>query len=279
MQCIHSTVPFQRSDTEETGSVVYKQDQSGTYNTILNIKDVVIIAVAKDDSASDIDTFGPDYYDDYDISDFTVKPIEGIIGFDSSTSTTQPSIIHSEPDGELESFNSTESSGDETVTSATDIVLITSSTSKPFNSTPSIAANKTQNVVILNQNRLDSTIPGIVVTTPTPSAESLPVKIDPSVTTEVEKITQAANHIYSSIPGQIPVQVVLDVPNLHRQSGLAPNRFKVKATPARRRITPPAESSAYENRDISHPNKESKIRYVRRRQCPSGNCSRRPSGM
>lgn len=285
IQCIHSALPFQRSQTEKTGLTVYDQKQSGSYNIHLNIKDVAIIALSNDHAGSDIDSFGPDYYDDYDVSDFTVKPLQGLIGIDSSTSTKPPPIIHSEPDGELENFNLTELNiADEATTSSTDVVLITSSTLKPFNSTL-IASNKTQNVIILNQDRLDSTIPGIVVTTPTPSAESLPVKIDPSVTTEVEKITQAANHtalfdknIYSSFPDQIPVQVVLDAPNLRRQSDLTQNKFKAKATPARRRITPPADF-VYENRDNSNSNSESKIKYVRRRPCSNGNCARRPSGM
>lgn len=288
IQSIYSALPFQRSQTEKTGLTVYDQKQSGSYNIHLNIKDVAIIAVSNDHAGSDIDSFGPDYYDDYDISDFTVKPLHGLFGIDSSTSTStsSPPILHSEPDGESENFNLTESNiGDETTTSWTDVVLITSSTSKPFNSTL-IISNKTQNVIILSQDRLDSTIPGIVVTTPTPSSESLPVKIDPSVTTEVEKITQAANHtasfdknIYSNFPDQIPVQVVLDAPNSRRQSSLAQNKFKVRATPARRRITPPADGLSYENRDNSNPNSETKIKYVRRRPCSNGNCARRPSGM
>lgn len=288
-QCIDSALPLRRAEAEpQTGLTLFDQRQSGSYNIHLNIKDVAIIAVGEGEgSGSDIDTFGPDYYADYDLSDFTVKPIQGLIGFDAVTSTTSPSIIHSEPEEEVGSSGASDlNTGEEALTSTAEVVLITSSTPKPL-STASATPNKTQSVVILNQSTLTSASSGIVVTTPTPSAEALPVKIDPAVTTEVEKISQAAIHVASASadkktqsahPDQIPVQIVLGEPQLRRQAALLQNRFKVKATPARRRITPP-DGAFYENRDISHPKAEAHAKPVRRRQCPNGNCNRRPSGM
>lgn len=278
-QCIDSALPFRRADAEQqTGLTLFDQRQSGSYNIHLNIKDVAIIAVGEGEgSGSDLDTFGPDYYGDYDLSDFTVKPIQGLIGFDAVTSTAAPSILHSEPDEDVEISSASDlNTGEEAPTSTAEVVLITSSTPKPLSTAASATPNKTQSVVILNQSTLTSSS-GIVVTTPTPSAEALPVKVDPAVATEVEKISQAASHVASAAadkktqparPDQIPVQIVLDEPQLRRQVALLQNRFKVRATPARRRITPP-DSALYETRDVSRPKAEALAKPVRRRR-PSG---------
>lgn len=201
---------------EQTGSTTYDQKQSGKYNIHLNIKDVAIIALDGGNSDSDIGDFGEDYYVDYDLSDFTVKPIFGLIDITSEkpsstpapAPTPAPALIHSEPDSELTLLflNNTLHKFSSNVTVEEPIIKV------PF-------SNKTQSVVILNESSTSSA--GIVVTTPT--SENTQSKLKPN---------------------EIPVQVVIEPVQSnsqtlrHQSDWRLRNRFR--STPSNiRRITPP----------------------------------------
>lgn len=277
------SAPSLRDEHESTGLTTYDQKQTGKYNIHLNIKDVAIIALDTDHLDSGIGDFGDDYYDDYDLSDFTVKPIYGVIGFDTTTSkpllpaTPTPSIFHSEQTDlidalPLSSSNTSETENAEPVkinessSSAEDVIVISSTTKVPVESSP-IASNKTQNVVILNQSSSPSSSTpssinsvsilsyndtsnstGIVVTTPTPSPEDLPPKIILSATpVKPEKSPEKGQKVHESVhPGEIPVQIIME-PILQSTRQYHKNRpqnnyrirNRVRATPSHSRITPP----------------------------------------
>lgn len=181
----------------------YDQKQTGKYNIHLNIKDVAIIAVESEGIGGGIGDFGEDYYD-YDISDFTIKPIIGLIG-DIPPVNSTPSIFHSEPTESFELAN---------VTNTTDIqseepnvvVISTTVSTEKSSEKPIISGNKTQNVVILSDQSASTTPAssgsvtilsynttadndtGIVVTTKTPTAEELPPKIPLNQASNATKI-------------------------------------------------------------------------------------------
>lgn len=193
---INTSFSAPTKEHESIGLTTYDQKQSGKYNIHLNIKDVAIIALESETIGGGIGDFNEDYYD-YDISDFTIKPIFGVIG-DLPPVNSTPSIFHSEP---TESFESVSSSNNTNVTSTqTDVpsvvVISTTTTEKPDGSlSSSVAVNKTQNVVILsdqpstttpaslgsvtilNYNDTAANDSGIVVTTKTPTDEELPPKL------------------------------------------------------------------------------------------------------
>lgn len=273
-------LPSSSSDRDEadvTGLTTYDQKQTGKYNIHLNIKDVAIIALGADRLNSGVADFGNDYYEDYDLSDFTVKPIYGLIGFDPTTSakpilssTSTPSIIHSSDvdHDAVESENSTDNSDDDQ--SSTDstsssssvneenVVIITSSTVQPNAS--NAGANKTQNVIILNPSTIsspfshssNSNASGISITTSTPSPDSLPPNKHPAFNANIgEKFTHP--HQYDQIPVQIIVEPLLSTRKLSKNRP-KPGHYinnKLRATPGHnRRITPPHDTVAYESDDV-----------------------------
>lgn len=223
---------------EETGSTTYDQKQSGKYNIHLNIKDVAIIALdsGNTDSGGDSD-FGEDYYVDYDLSDFTVKPVFGLI--DSATTekpsltTASPALIHFEPDFDLNFLHHNNNS----------------ITEEPIIKDPIV--NKTQSVVILNEessssisliNLNDFNSSGVVATTPG--------------TNELHAMTDKNNDTKQSYkPNEIPVHIVIEptgsaMQSGHRQGINSELRLKnrIRSTPSNiRKITPPR----FENVDQS----------------------------
>lgn len=257
------TAPSSRERDAATGFTTYDQKQTGKYNIHLNIKDVAIIALGAERLNTGVGDFGDDYYEDYDLSDFTVKPIYGLIGFDTTSakplvsSSTSPSIIHSsDPENDpiddaneidLEQSNSTANAEQPLVlpssNSGQNVVVITSSTTVP--SENSVGVNKTHNVVILNPStapasvtilsQSDSSNSGITVTTPTPSPDELP----PNKLNSGEKLPQFH---FDKIPVQIIMEPLLSNRKLHKNRP-KPSQYlqnKLRATPSHnRRITPP----------------------------------------
>lgn len=220
---------------EETGSTTYDQKQSGKYNIHLNIKDVAIIALdsGNTDSGGDGD-FGEDYYVDYDLSDFTVKPVFGLV--DSATSekpsstTAPPALIHFKPDSDLNFYHQN---------NATD----KSTTKEPIIKDP--IANKTQSVVILNEepppiipliHLADSSPSGVVLTTP--GTNELQAMADKSHVNDTKQ---------SYKPNEIPVHIVIEptrstMQSGHRQGINSEWRLlnHIRSTPSNiRKITPP----------------------------------------
>lgn len=282
-----------REQRETTGLTTYDQKQTGRYNIHLNIKDVAIIALEADHLDAAVGEFGEDYYDDYDLNDFTVKPIYGIIGID--TTTAAPPILHSEPEkNELNATAASESSDE--IVNTTEVVFITSS-SKPIGDS-ALGTNKTQNVVILNQSPT-SLGSGIVVTTPTPSPDSLPPKINASIASEAEKPSGEKVHIVllpgkpegeSQRPDQIPVQIIMESKRqLAKQ--FAKQQFKQlqqqtnkRGASHRTRLAhgpKVTESSLTNGRSTSPQLKVQTRRHAsnQQRRCAQGKCNRRRSGM
>lgn len=192
---INTSFSAPTENQESLGLTTYDQKQSGKYNIHLNIKDVAIIAVEPDGLAAGFGDNHEDYYD-YDISDFTVKPIFGFIG-DLPAVNSTPSIFHSEPTESFELSNSTNSTPQTDEPSVVVVISSSTTTEKPLD-VPSnnVSANKTQNVVILGDDQPSSTTPitlgsvtilsynqtagndtGIVVTTKTPTDDELPPKL------------------------------------------------------------------------------------------------------
>lgn len=230
--------PVLKERKEQTGSTTYDQKQSGKYNIHLNIKDVAIIALDGGNTDSDIGDFGEDYYIDYDLSDFTVKPIFGLIDITSEkpSSTAAPALIHSESD----SFSPVLTGDKFSAHGPAEEPIIKDS-----------AVNKTQSVVILNGNATptvsildhdDSSSSGITVTTPS-SSEEIPSKFD-SISEEEPLIDfgQTNKTKQSLKPNEIPVQVVIEPVQSTRQRLNGNWRVKnhFRSTPSNiRRITPP----------------------------------------
>lgn len=231
---------------QETGLTTYDQKQTGKYNIHLNIKDVAIIALDAGRADSNVGDFGEDYYEDYDLSDFTVKPIFGLIDIASdkpSSTTTAPPLIHSESDED----------NDDAVTNQTEIP-----TDKPIVE-PLIKdpINKTQSVTILSVNTAPDvsysnnetlSTGGIVVTTPTPAPEDLPPKLSLSELLGIANV-QSAQKPFPTKPNEIPVQIVLEQLPAHKDlSRQRPNtnwrlKNRIQATPSsNRRITPPHDA-------------------------------------
>lgn len=237
-----------REKSSETGLTTYDQKQTGKYNIHLNIKDVAIIALDAGRLDSGVGDFGEDYYEDYDLSDFTVKPIFGLIDIasdkpSSSSSTTEaPPLIHFESDEDfLAANNKTESNS----TSIEEPII-----KDPVNKTQSViilSSNTTSSVTILPNDGSNSS--GIVVTTPTPAPEDLPPKLSLS---DLANIYSASPANFPIKPNEIPVQIILEQIQGDKESSrqrphtnFSPNgnwrlRNRIRATPsANRRITPP----------------------------------------
>lgn len=305
-----SSSSLQRQRPESTGSTTYDQKQSGKYNIHLNIKDVSIIALDAGSLDSGVGDFGEDYYEDYDLSDFTVKPIFGIIDIATpkpipatnatSTTTKVPSLLHDETDDSPFSTSSNDSKPSTSkpgnfnpdnlkpdlwtlFLNSEEFQAIKDKDKEPIIKNPSttvkipdpsvglIQPNKTQSVVIISQHTtpsvsilsLNDSSSGIIVTTPTPSPESLPPKPSLADIANISTLQAAskptliqpiiANAAVSQPlkPNEIPVQIILEQPT-HQHIGHRRNRpnhanhgnwrFKnrFRATPSHnRRITPP----------------------------------------
>lgn len=263
----------------ETGLTTYDQKQSGKYNIHLNIKDVAIIALDAGGVDSGVGDFGDeDYYEDYDLSDFTVKPIFGLIDITSdkpSSTTAAPALIHFEPDNEDAA----------TVANQTENL-----TYKPIEE-PLIKdpINKTQSVTILSSestaaaesistNETQSTS-GIVVTTPTPAPEDLPPKIHLTLA-DIANV-QSAQKPYSTKPNEIPVQIILEPSPGHKNlSRQRPNtnwhsRNRIRATPSsNRRITPPHDAignNKHRQNYYAHANNRRNCALDQNGQCQNSN--------
>lgn len=279
LNCIYSApssllsalMPSPSSSTQEeaeaTGLTTYDQKQSGKYNIHVNIKDVAIIALDAGNMDGGLGDFGDDYYEDYDSSDFTVRPIFGLIDIPSqkpnSTSQAAPSLVHFEPfDGFNETSNTTQN-----------IVVSNSSIEEPIIKNPSTIVkeptqfnslpNKTQSVFILTesttpvpQSNLSNLIHsevmsnGIIVTTPTLSPDQLPPR--PSLSNFSLPLKPSLNSLLNSNvaessfqPNEIPVQIILEpIQSSNVQQRInnlrIRNRVRIPATPSNnRRITPP----------------------------------------
>lgn len=263
----------------ETGLTTYDQKQSGKYNIHLNIKDVAIIALDGGGVDGGVGDFGgEDYYEDYDLSDFTVKPIFGLIDITSdkpSSTTAAPALIHSEPDDE----------DAETAANQTE-----NFTYKPIEE-PLIKdpINKTQSVTILSSestaaaesistNATQSTS-GIVVTTPTPAPEDLPPKIQLTLA-DIANV-QSAQKPFPTKPNEIPVQIILEpLPGHKDLSRQRPNtnwhlRNRIRATPsANRRITPPHDAignNKHRQNYFAHANNRRNCALDQNGQCQNSN--------
>lgn len=247
---------------EETGSTTYDQKQSGKYNIHLNIKDVAIIALdsGNTDSGGDGD-FGEDYYVDYDLSDFTVKPVFGLI--DSATTerpsstTAPPALIHFEPDSDLNFLYQNNAT-------------YKSTTDEPIINDPIV--NKTQSVVILNKQPSpsislidvdDSSQSGVVVTTP--GTNELQAMMDKNHVNDTKQ---------SYKPNEIPVHIVIEPTRSTMQSGHRQGintewrlKNRIRSTPSNiRKITPPR----FENVDQSQ---LTSLETNRRHNTRTRNCS------
>lgn len=270
------TAPSSRERDAATGLTTYDQKQTGKYNIHLNIKDVAIIALGADQLNTGVGDFGDDYYEDYDLSDFTVKPIYGLIGFDTTSAkplvSSTPSIIHSsEPDNDpidssendLENSNSTDADqlNASLPNDIQNVVLITSTTTPTAEN--SIGANKTQNVVILNPSTIpaaavtvlsqnDSSNSGISVTTPTPAPDELPPNKHPVAPSSLNSGEQFPQILFDKIPVQIIMEPLLSTRKLNKNRS-KPSHYshnKLRATPSHnRRITPPHDGSADNSED------------------------------
>lgn len=269
------TAPLSRDRDAATGLTTYDQKQTGKYNIHLNIKDVAIIALGADQLDAGVGDFGDDYYEDYDLSDFTVKPIYGLIGFDTTSAkplvSSTPSIIHSsEPDNDpidssenaLENSNSTdaEQPNGSVPNDAQNVVVNTSSTTAPAEN--SVGANKTQNVVILNPSTMpsavtilsqnDSSNSGISVTTPTPTPDELPPNKHPVAESSLNFGEKFPQIHFDKIPVQIIMEPLLSTRKLNKNRS-KPSHYshnKLRATPSHnRRITPPHDDAGYDSED------------------------------
>lgn len=253
--------PSGASHNRETGLTTYDQKQSGKYNIHLNIKDVAIIALDAGGVDGGVGDSGQDYYEDYDLSDFTVKPVIGLIEIISNTTSpnateaTQP-LIHS--DIATASANETENAA--AISMIVEPIL---SDAEPVKNPQSLEA--------LNQN--DSELANAPVSsTAAPAAES-----SPSPTSISHKLTPIPIQ-YPIKPNEIPVQVILDpLPILKSQSGrqrlnsAAINaNWRLKSRPTtpshHRRITPPrfeSDSPAFGNNKY----RKNSLSHAQRRNC------------
>lgn len=230
---------------EATGLTTYDQKQSGKYNIHVNIKDVAIIALDGDRTNSGVGDFGDDYYEDYDDSDFTVNPIFGLITSERPSSTTQAPLINLEPFPNQATANTSSNVAPLIATATVDELAI------KIPATSIKESNKTHSVLILDPNQTESTVNGIVLTTPTPTPESLPPKpIVPSAPlTPTNLKTNVSHDIYQS--HEIPVKVIFEPFRSHNKllSGERPTEWQSRQpyrTVPRRRITPPPQHE-YDN--------------------------------
>lgn len=255
-----SSLSLPSHNAPETGLTTYDQKQSGKYNIHLNIKDVAIIALDAGGVDGGVGDFSDDYYEDYDVSDFTVKPIFGLIEITSdkpnatasasqlnSTTTARP-LFHFEGDSDPALPN-------ETGNAATSLI------EEPIIKDPVVEPiNKTQSVVILNDTENnDTSSSGIVVSTSTPTPEQLPPKLPladlanvQSVSTSNASKATVVPALFPTKPNEIPVHVVLDsVPFQKISSRQRPNgnwrlKHRIRASPNHnRRITPPPMDNAH----------------------------------
>lgn len=262
---------------QETGFTTYDQKQTGKYNIHLNIKDVAIIALDADNLSGGVGDFGDDYYEDYDLSDFTVKPIFGLIDITSdkpSSTTAPPPLIHFEPD-ELMVTNATSSNATEDATSRPiEEPILKDPVKEP--------GNKTQSIVILEENAPNSNASGIIVTSSTPAPENLPPKLSLAELANIQTSNKtdllqaiAASQFpaqFQTKPNEIPVQIVLDsFPLLQQSSRNRPNghwrlKNRVRATPSHnRRITPPHSDTAIGNDKLPH--RKYSMSHAKHRDC------------
>lgn len=258
----------------DTGLTTYDQKQTGKYNIHLNIKDVAIIAL---DGPFDggVGDFAEDYYEDYDLSDFTVKPIIGLIDITSnkpstsSSTTVPPPLIHFEPDDES---NQTESASNGTVieepiikdkNQTHSVVLITG---PPLPVTSAIQSDDTPS----NES-------GILVTTSTSAPESLPPKLSLA---DLANVHSASPISFPIKPDEIPVQIILEQSLKQKQSsrqrpsalGHWRLRNRIPATPtpsSNRRITPPHIDSdgIAANPAIGNKHRKHSFAHAKRRNC------------
>lgn len=284
----------------QTGLTTYDQKQSGKYNIHLNIKDVAIIALDAGHVDGGVGDFQEDYYEDYDLSDFTVKPIFGLIDIASdkpSSTTAAPPLIHSEPDN-----NDDDDDEDVATSSSEETTNKSNAITEPIIKDP---INKTQSVTILSENTAPAlsistngtpSTSGIMVTTSTPAPEDLPPKLTladianvqlsapkpssenrPPITLSdlvnaqkpsslsLSQFVPSAQKPFPTKPGEIPVQIILEPAHkdLSRQRPNTDWRFRnrIRATPsANRRITPPHDAAIGNN-------KHRKNYYANRRNC------------
>lgn len=232
---------------QATGLTTYDQKQSGKYNIHVNIKDVAIIALDGDRMNSGVGDFGDDYYEDYDLSDLTVNPIFGLLGSDKPSSTTTkapPPLIN---------LDANTSSVGVAAGAAAAISALTSDSTveEPIIKNPSTVVketNKTHSVLIIDPTQTEPTVNGVLLTTPTPSPESLPPKpLVPSAPLKPTNLkTNVSHSIYQS--QEIPVKVIFDPSRSHEKllSGERPSEWQsrqpYRQQVPRRRITPPPQS-------------------------------------
>lgn len=231
------------SDRRETGLTTYDQKQSGKYNIHLNIKDVAIIALDAGGVDSGLGDSGQDYYEDYDLSDFTIKPAFGLVEISSNkpstNATEKPSLINFEPDNWMANV----ASGNKTENAASNSTIEEPILKDPVNE----PVKKPQSLEILNENASEqangsTTIASIVSSTAKPAiGNSSPSSIS-------HKQTPLPIQ-FPNKPNEIPVQIILEsFPAQKSQSGRhrlngATNanwHLRNRATPSHiRRITPP----------------------------------------
>lgn len=174
-----------------------------------------------------------DYYEDYDLADFTVKPVFGLVEITSNKPTTnateQLPLIHFE----LDNWMANATSANQTVNSASNSTI----------EEPIIKDPKPQSVEILNEN---ATVASIISSTAALAIE----------TSSLSSISHKQTPLpiqFPNKPNEIPVQVVFDTLPIqkaqsgrHRQNGSGGGvinanwRLRNRATPSHnRRITPP----------------------------------------
>lgn len=252
-------LPSSSSDRDEadvTGLTTYDQKQSGKYNIHVNIKDVAIIALDGDRMSSGVGDFGDDYYEDYDESDLTVNPIFGLITSDkpslasssSSSTTTTTTTQASAPLINFEPIANQTAAAHTAPIAVNDAEIV-----EPIIKNPSTIVkepNKTHSVLILDPSKTESTVNGILLTTPTPSADSSP---PPKPLTPITVPLKPSNHKTNVSPDiyqsqEIPVQVIFEPFRSQTKllSGERPTEWQSSRQPnrtvPRRRITPPPQS-------------------------------------
>lgn len=258
------SAPPQNKD-ESTGLTTYDQKQSGKFNIHISLKDIAIIALDAGNVDSSVGDFSDDYYEDYDLSDFTIKPIAGLIDITSdkpSTTTAAPVVIHSE---EATSSNETEN------TPIIEEPIIKDPVKEPVNKTQSVVilsekvTTPKPAVTILGSSENSS---GIVVTTSTPSPEDLPPKISLTHLANVQSVQNLAAFpaLFQTKPNEIPVQILLEPIASQKHSSRQRVRNRFRTTPSHnRRITPPHLDN--EQHSAALGNRKHSLSHANRRNC------------
>lgn len=271
------------NEHRETGLTTYDQKQSGKYNIHLSIKDVAIIALDAG-GVDGVGDSGQDYYEDYDLSDFTVKPVVGLIEI-TSNSSTSPNATEPLPLIEFDVANATTSEID------AGNAMLDDPAYEPVK-------HQQQSLEILNQNDSEpaNALPSSTITVvPSPSPAAPTIESSPSSISHKQTPLPIQ---YPIRPNEIPVQVILDpssIPLLKSQLGRqrvnangavnANWRLRNRTTPSQhqRRITPPhsgfedsphfaaSASSAFGNNKY----RKNSLSHAQRRNCivdQSGQC-------